>query len=257
MDSEKLRRKPPEAERFQGDRLRKAPFQAGFADGPDLMLHFTDLYRQMGYLEEKGLIHLFLRDIPGTNLYLDPEAEKELMERLSPYPPGGIHFLDNGNYHYVTRLFLSMLKGPFDLLVLDHHRDDQAPAFEGTRSCGSWIRDAGEDFGDRFKSLILILSGGQKEVRGEPDPARPLYLSIDKDILDPGVFRTNWDQGNMTLPEMEEILRSELSGRYLAGADLCGETAEAGGIYEEAALSANREVNDRLYRFLNTYRRRS
>lgn len=34
---------------------------------------------------------------------------------------GGIHFLDSGNYHYVTKLWLDQVKEPFDLLVLDHH----------------------------------------------------------------------------------------------------------------------------------------
>ena len=132
----------------------------------DLVLHFTDIYRHMGYLGKKNFTHVFLQDVEGTNLYIDGEAEKEILRRLKPLPPCGIHLLDNGNFHYATRLFLSMLEEPFDLLVLDHHRDDQEPAFAGMRSCGSWIRDSLEDMKERLVSLTLVLSRDRIERRG-------------------------------------------------------------------------------------------
>lgn len=50
---------------------------------------------------------------------------------------------------------------------------------------------------------------------------RPLYLSIDKDVLSPSVARTNWDQGRLELPELERLTR-HLAGR-LVGSDVTGE----------------------------------
>lgn len=51
--------------------------------------------------------------------------------------------------------------------------------------------------------------------------ARPVYLSIDKDVLSPSVARTNWDQGRMELPELERLTR-HLAGRHV-GSDVTGE----------------------------------
>ena len=55
---------------------------------------------------------------------------------MEPLGAEGIHFLDSGNYHYVTKLWLDQVKEPFDLLVLDHHTDLQQPMFGDILSCG-------------------------------------------------------------------------------------------------------------------------
>lgn len=34
----------------------------------------------------------------------------------------------------------------------------------------------------------------------------PVYISIDKDILDKQYTETNWSQGNMSLPMLERLL---------------------------------------------------
>jgi hypothetical protein len=49
----------------------------------------------------------------------------------------------------------------------------------------------------------------------------PTYLSIDKDVLDPSVVRTNWDQGCLSLEDIEQIIAT-LAGR-LVGSDITGE----------------------------------
>lgn len=41
----------------------------------------------------------------------------------------GIHFIDSGNYHYMTRLWLTRMDQPFCLLVYDNHTDMQPPGF--------------------------------------------------------------------------------------------------------------------------------
>ncbi|MEG7474771.1 hypothetical protein [Serratia marcescens] len=52
----------------------------------------------------------------------------------------------------------------------------------------------------------------------------PTYLSIDKDVFSPSVVRTNWDQGQMTIPEALRIIKA-LSGS-LVGSDITGEVSE-------------------------------
>ncbi len=49
----------------------------------------------------------------------------------------------------------------------------------------------------------------------------PLYLSIDKDVLDASVARTNWDQGRLLLEDIERVI-AECDGRLVAS-DVTGE----------------------------------
>lgn len=49
----------------------------------------------------------------------------------------------------------------------------------------------------------------------------PIYLSIDKDVLDASVARTNWDQGRFLLEDIECVIDA-LSSR-LVGSDITGE----------------------------------
>lgn len=101
------------------------------------------------------ITQLDCQDIPGTNCYCDSLAEEEIEKRIIPFGPEGIHFLDSGNYHYLTKLWLELVKAPFELLVFDHHTDMQRPAFGGILSCGGWIREALET-NENLKHVILV-----------------------------------------------------------------------------------------------------
>lgn len=101
------------------------------------------------------ITQLDCKDIPGTSCYCDSLAEEEIGKRIAPFGPEGIHFLDSGNYHYLTKLWLEMVKEPFELLVFDHHTDMQRPAFGGILSCGGWIWEALET-NDNLKHVILV-----------------------------------------------------------------------------------------------------
>ena len=101
------------------------------------------------------ITQLDFQDIPGTNCYCDSLAEEEIGKRIIPFGPEGLHFLDSGNYHYLTKLWLELVKEPFELLVFDHHTDMQCPAFGGILSCGGWIREALET-NDNLKHVILV-----------------------------------------------------------------------------------------------------
>ena len=52
---------------------------------------------------------------------------------------------------------------------------------------------------------------------------RPLYISIDKDVLSEDVLKTNWDQGNMSLEAFYEIFDQLITDNEIIGIDICGE----------------------------------
>lgn len=58
-------------------------------------------------------------DIQGTDLYVTPQAAEKIRERIRPYGIHGIHFLDNGNYHYVTGIITERIKTPYVLFLFD------------------------------------------------------------------------------------------------------------------------------------------
>lgn len=79
--------------------------------------------------------------LSGTNGFCDDAAADEIRRRIADFPARGLHFLDNGNYHYLTRFWCEKITEDFTLVVYDHHVDLRKPVFPGLMSCGSWIRD--------------------------------------------------------------------------------------------------------------------
>ena len=79
--------------------------------------------------------------LSGTNGFCDDAAADEIRRRIADFPARGLHFLDNGNYHYLTRFWCEKITEDFALVVYDHHVDLRKPVFPGLMSCGSWIRD--------------------------------------------------------------------------------------------------------------------
>ena len=78
--------------------------------------------------------------LSGTNGFCDDAAADEIRRRIADFPARGLHFLDNGNYHYLTRFWCEKITEDFALVVYDHHVDLRKPVFPGLMSCGSWIR---------------------------------------------------------------------------------------------------------------------
>lgn len=184
--------------------------------------------------------------LSGTNGFCDDAAADEIRRRIADFPARGLHFLDNGNYHYLTRFWCEKITEDFALVVYDHHVDLRKPVFPGLMSCGSWIRDVllwnshcravliigperaqadiierelqslADDQPPRSSAPVRvscfteddILDG--RAVRELPhiiDALRlPVYISIDKDVLSRKVLRTNWDQGIMTEAEFRHEL---------------------------------------------------
>ena len=79
--------------------------------------------------------------LSGTTGFCDDTAADEIRRCIADFPARGIHFLDNGNFHYLTRFWCEKITEDFALVVYDHHVDLRKPVFPGLMSCGSWIRD--------------------------------------------------------------------------------------------------------------------
>ena len=82
----------------------------------------------------------------------------------------------------------------------------------------------------------------------------PVYISIDKDILDEEYSETNWSQGKLPLPVLERLLMPFLKSGNILGIDICGECQQ--GIPLPQYLEAeeiNGETNKELFDFLMHY----
>lgn len=242
----------------------------------DFILDFTHVYDEE-WIQKSTLPVIDCADITGCNMYCDEQAKAQLRKRLLPYGAQGIHFIDSGNYHYLTGLLLEQLREPFTLIVWDNHTDMQPPQMAGLTSCGGWFRDtllhntylrqalligpdeaslsldeaATYDKLTAFSAERLRAGLPLDEITGSLAPY-PVYLSIDKDVLCPQDAQTNWNQGELTAAALLEHIQAIRKGRRMLGADICGEYDYRLPFTEAAqARSINTRVNDRLYRALS------
>lgn len=189
-----------------------------------------------------------MENVPGTTGYCDDQAAAVIRRRIKDCSAEALHFIDNGNYHYLSYFWLEKLKQPVDLLVFDHHSDMLRPVFGELMSCGSWLlrtvqelpnvqrvmifgidpdyvshvpkplrdRVVTADTDEEFRAFLEIHSGGS------------LYISLDKDVFSTRDVRTNWDQGTLRYAHFERLLKAADHTRDIVGMDVCGESTEYG-----------------------------
>lgn len=210
--------------------------------------------------------------ISGTDCYCDDDAQAKLNQMMGqaiahctkgkPNFPG-IHFFDNGNYHYMSKLWTDRIQEPFDLVVFDHHPDMQPPRFEGILSCGGWVKEVLDN--NPFVRNVMLIGVADhliEEIKNEPSAefekyavrvsfipesslidaqeqnhfsslletfsaalTRSVYISIDKDALSINEAITNWDQGSLTWNQLKSFLQKTFEVRNVLGIDICGERA--------------------------------
>ena len=251
---------------------------------PDfLILRFTAAYDQQIRLQKEEGLLLDVSDIEGTNCYCDEQAESRLKERLHRVGSIRLHYLDSGNYHYMTSFWCRKIKKPFRLIVFDHHTDMQDPAFGDILSCGGWISFCLRRL-PALKEVILIgpaeedLQGIDPQLRPRlkyiPEkclskPAEdtepfineilsdhlPVYISVDKDILSQEDASTSWTQGHVSRTDLLSFLESLFRLMHAmdvsaCGMDVCGE-ADPPGIAESGK---NELINMDLLCIFRRYR---
>ena len=241
--------------------------------------------------------------IEGTDCYCDDDAQAILREQIEFYKTPalrqaqgpssistpGIHFFDNGNYHYMSKLWTDTVQEPFDLVVFDHHPDMQPPRFEGILSCGGWIKEVLEH--NRFVQNVVVIGVADhliEEIQQDLSQANAaeilnrvtfireselknlqdnlssfvcsehasvlssnLYISIDKDALNTQEAATNWDQGSLTFKHLADALQTLARNRKILGVDICGERSRDMGFEDTAAADAlNNALNKKLFHLL-------
>ena len=219
-----------------------------------VIMNFSGIYKNQSFYKdhaEKEIFWTELSDLSGCNCYCDAEAADRICEEIQNYTGNGIHFIDSGNYHYMTRLWLEKQQVPFRLLVFDNHTDMQPPAFGGLLSCGGWIAVSLEEL-PLLQEVILVGPDEEAYTQVEPDLQQkvlflsreklstmtteekegffnnlsedlPLYVSVDKDVLCKGDASTTWSQGDMHLSELMSFLELVLERQNILGMDVCGE----------------------------------
>ncbi len=205
-----------------------------------LVCSFTGVYEGQRITEGSDVVDF--SDMRGCSMYVDEEAEGVILDRLRDRSFRGLHFIDNGNYHYMTRLFLSFAREGFDLVIFDNHSDDMPPALGGLKSCGSWVYDIKRENG-YLGDIRHIRKKGDEE--GLFSGERPVYISVDKDVLSTEVLTTNWDQGDMTKEEFFDIFTRIIKTRHVLGIDICGEDEPGKNV------AANEAFNMEVIRLLN------
>lgn len=207
-------------------------------------------YRSHAEMQEK-ISWVEVQDLSGSNCYCDEDARIRIQEEIKEYTGNGIHFIDSGNYHYVSLLWLMKIQKPFRLLVFDNHTDMQLPAFGGLLSCGGWIAASLEEL-PMLKEVVLVGPDEEAYAQVEPEFQQkvqflsreklvvmtmeekkeffmnlcadlPLYISVDKDVLCTEDSATTWSQGDMKLEELRSFLEIVLKRQQILGLDICGE----------------------------------
>ncbi|MBQ1912650.1 MAG: hypothetical protein II171_03725 [Bacteroidales bacterium] len=225
-----------------------------------LLARFSSVYTDEGFedfLREEGLPFelLDLRNLEGTSCYCDPEAEAEILARLPESLPK-LRWIDSGDYHYMSCLLALCETAPFHLLLLDHHPDNQPPAFGGVLSCGSWVKDLQERSALLRSVLTIGPEGGPQRIPEgwlEERKGERVYVSLDKDILSRDHARTDWTQGTHGLDQVKAMLRQVWeSGVEVVAVDVCGELDASKGAAPED-MRINLTTNIDLQKLISSY----
>ena len=238
------------------------------------IMDFTGIYEKERFYRGVHVHWIDCRDIQGTNCYCNEEGEQALRRKIAPYSAEAIHFIDSGNYHYMTKLWTEKLREPFVLAVADHHPDMQPPLFQELLSCGCWVNGVLD--GNPYVQKVVLLGADKELVAAVPEPYRsrmvayeenqiaegdrwescfpkdlPVYLSIDKDILSPSQVHTNWQQGTLTFSQLQNVILELFRRCRVLGADICGECADAlFHAADDKVILQDDSVNGRLLHIL-------
>ncbi|KPU27164.1 hypothetical protein TR13x_06270 [Caloranaerobacter sp. TR13] len=171
-----------------------------------------------------------------------PFNNKNNIERIIKIlPRPWVVFLGSGDYHYLSYFLIKNLyKKPY-LILFDNHFDMNYSPDE-MLSCGSWVREALMD--NLIRGVLVIGASSTSKPKKFWHPKivhitnysdmidlnkyknifkYDLYISIDKDVLDSSVLKTDWDQGKMKEDTLLRWLFEINSKGKVVGVDLCGD----------------------------------
>ena len=244
-----------------------------------VIMNFSGIYKDQQFWQQNSMAWVEVQELTGCNCYCDEEAQSKIREKLQMYTGSGIHYIDSGNYHYVSRLWIEKIKEQFCLIVFDNHTDMQQPAFGGLLSCGGWVSASLEEI-PQLQKIVLI--GPDEEAYSQTEPELrekvvflsrerlkemsleekryffeqiqtelPVYISVDKDVLCMEDASTTWSQGDMRLEELNSFLEIILRRCEVIGIDICGECDPDEGGLDTRNDKANAEILKLLEECMN------
>lgn len=211
-------------------------------ENENLILDFTHVYCDEDIKDIDRFRYIDCSDIQETDMYCSKNAYEKIWGRIEPYGIQGIHYIDSGNYHYISKIITDHIDEPFGLVMYDHHTDMQMPMVPEMMSCGDWAGQALSQ-NKNLRQLVIVgppesdieqtlesYSGSQsgrlltfsaEDLHGDLLENKlklirtdlPLYISIDKDVLGPEYTETNWSQGDMSIDGLERLLSVFLGGQ--------------------------------------------
>lgn len=208
----------------------------------NMILDFTHVYRDEDIKDIDRFRYIDCSDIQETDMYCSKNAYEKIWGRIEPYGIQGIHYIDSGNYHYITKIITDHITEPFGLVMYDHHTDMQIPMVPEMMSCGDWagqtliqnknlrqlvvvgppesdIEQTLESYSGSQSGRLLTFSAEDLHGGLPEDKLKhirtdlPLYISIDKDVLGTEYTETNWSQGDMSIDGLERLLSVFLGGQ--------------------------------------------
>lgn len=232
-----------------------------------VVMNFSGAYQLEPFAKNEKIIRVNCSDISGTDCYCSPASEQIIAGKISALSPNGIHFIDSGDYHYVSKLWTDKIAEPFRLVLFDHHTDMQKSKIPGLLTCGSWVREMLEH--NKWLRQVVIFgtpAGTEKKVPAEftnrviidseqsvhrhtlpqntPHDHLPVYVSIDKDVINPAEAVTNWDQGILTMADIQRILMTVFAKTRVIGLDVCGEFSITHSLFADyKAAEIDNEAN--------------
>jgi len=252
----------------------------------NLILDFTHVYCDEDIKDIDRFRYIDCSDIQETDMYCSKNAYEKIWGRIEPYGIQGIHYIDSGNYHYISKIITDHIDEPFGLVMYDHHTDMQMPMVPEMMSCGDWAGQALSQ-NKNLRQLVIVgppesdieqtlesYSGSQsgrlltfsaEDLHGDLLENKlklirtdlPLYISIDKDVLGPEYTETNWSQGDMSIDGLERLLSVFLGGQgEEKNSDACRNDERNAGDIRHSRILGIAERFRRIFRCLSILRRR-
>lgn len=225
--------------------------------------------------EEQAVVlprNLVQEKVNGVNGYCSDGAGRQLEKICKKIEFPSIVLEGTGNYHYITYFLLEQIQEDFTLVLFDFHSDMLLHGLGYQQlSCGNWLNKALMEndrlkqvvfvgLGDAYKpcvdhvkekSLFIYTKDSMKRETWKEEISDlikyPVYISIDKDVFDPSVAYTNWDQGTLQKGEAVSLIHQLKENHKLIAGDLCGEYPNYyTDINYDFYREKNRMVNEQL-----------
>ena len=125
----------------------------------NLILDFTHVYCDEDIKDIDRFRYIDCSDIQETDMYCSKNAYEKIWGRIEPYGIQGIHYIDSGNYHYISKIITDHIDEPFGLVMYDHHTDMQMPMVPEMMSCGDWAGQALSQ-NKNLRQLVIVGTAG-------------------------------------------------------------------------------------------------